>query len=220
MKHILIVEDEYLIRTNLKEFLELEGYLASEAGSGAEGLQIFQQEAIDLVVSDVVMPQMDGFELCRRIRGGETGKLIPFIFLSAQAELSDVKQGYKEGADEYLIKPCTLETLTEKIEMLLGRNEKIHREIRNLLPKLTGGSAQGLEPSENGSENQQLSLTFMEERICFEVLRGRTNEEIAELLMIGDGGVEAHLQSLLDKLNLEDRSQLIELASKTGYKPE
>ena len=82
MKNILIVEDDPDIRSNLKELLELEEYWVWEARSGVEGLQVFHQESIDLVISDIIMPEMDGLEFCRQIRNSQTGKLTPFIFRS------------------------------------------------------------------------------------------------------------------------------------------
>lgn len=229
MKYILIVEDEPDIRNNLKEFLELEDYWVWEASSGVEGLEIFQRESIDLVISDIMMPQMDGFELCRQIRNSQTGRLIPFIFLSAKADISALKKGYNYGADEYLIKPCSLEELNFKIQALLNKNERIHKEITCLLQKSTVDLTPLPQPPENLSQNQQselfslsekLTLTNAEERVFFEVIQGFTNKEIGEHLFISDRTVQAHLRNILRKLNLKNRSHLVRFAFENGYKPQ
>ncbi|MEB3283319.1 MAG: response regulator transcription factor [Lyngbya sp.] len=229
MKHILIVEDEPLIRSNLKEFLELEGYWVWEASSGVEGLEIFQRELIDLVISDILMPEMDGFEFCRQIRNSQTGRLIPFIFLSAKTEIDTLKKGYQYGADEYLVKPCTFEELTLKIQALLERNQRIHQEITSLLQKSTVDLKESPQPPKPQSPNQQpelsslseqLTITPAEERVFFEVIQGYTNKEIGEHLFISHRTVQAHLRNILRKLNLSNRYQLVRFALEKGYKPQ
>ncbi|WP_413160641.1 response regulator transcription factor [Capilliphycus salinus ALCB114379] len=229
MKHILIVEDEPLIKNNLKEFLELEDYWVWEASSGVEGLEIFERELIDLVISDILMPEMDGFELCSRIRNSQTGKFIPFIFLSAQADFSSLKKGYQYGADEYLVKPCQLEELKLKIDALLERNQRIHQEITSLLQKSTVDFNKSPETPKPQSENQQpefsflseqLTITPAEERVFFEVIQGFTNKEIGEHLFISHRTVQAHLRNILRKLNLSNRYQLVRFALENGYKPQ
>ncbi len=235
MKNILIVEDEPDIRSNLKELLELENYWVWEASSGGEGLKLFRQQPIDLIISDILMPEMDGFEFCRQVRNAPTGKLIPFLFLSAKADFSDIKMGYNYGADEYLVKPCSLEELTLKISALLERTERIHRQITDLLQKTTVPGTESAPTQDNSSQPQSLSvsqtsksfsglkkliLTTAEERVFFEVLQGYTNKEIGEHLFISDRTVQAHLRNILRKINLKNRSQLVRFALENGYQPQ
>ena len=84
MKKILIVDDDTALRTALIRYLEKRGYAVQDAASGIEGLNLFEQDPPDLVVSDVIMPEMDGLEFCRRLRSLRTGQLVPFIFLSSR----------------------------------------------------------------------------------------------------------------------------------------
>ncbi|MEN9869173.1 MAG: hypothetical protein RLZZ171_156, partial [Cyanobacteriota bacterium] len=87
MKKILIVDDDLTLRKILHNSLEQRGYQVVSVGSGKDALALFSQDVPDIIVSDVSMPEMDGFEFCRQLRSQPSGKLIPFIFLSAKNEL-------------------------------------------------------------------------------------------------------------------------------------
>ena len=82
MKKILVVDDDKILRTVLKHTLEQQGYQVTAAASGKEALVLFEKDTPDIVVSDVSMPEMDGFDFCRQLRSQPSGQLIPFIFLS------------------------------------------------------------------------------------------------------------------------------------------
>ena len=86
-------------------YLESQGYRVECANSGVEALSIFENAPPDLVISDVMMPEMDGFEFCRRLRTTRLGQLVPFIFLSGQGEMESKVEGHSIGADDYLVKP-------------------------------------------------------------------------------------------------------------------
>lgn len=105
MKKILVVDDDHILRNVLKHSLEQRGYQATIVSSGTDALTAFNQDVPDIIVSDVSMPEMDGFEFCRQLRSQPSGKLVPFIFLSAKSELKDRIQGHSIGADDYLTKP-------------------------------------------------------------------------------------------------------------------
>ncbi len=126
MKKILIVEDNNLERTVLTQYLKNRGYQVESASSGAEALIACSQDTPDLVVSDMMMPQMDGLEFCRRLRATFSGHLTPFIFLSGKDELEDRNKGLEIGADDYLTKPVNPKELLAKIEVLLERARPIH----------------------------------------------------------------------------------------------
>ena len=84
MKKVLVVDDDSILRTVLKHTLEQQGYQVKTVHSGKEALAVFDQDIPDIVVSDVSMPEMDGFEFCRQLRSQPSGQLVPFIFLSAK----------------------------------------------------------------------------------------------------------------------------------------
>lgn len=88
MQNILIADDDTTLRTALTRYLKKRNFEVWEAGSGQEALNLFQEKTPDLIVSDVMMPEMDGFEFCRQVRRSGKGQLIPFLFLSTRGELA------------------------------------------------------------------------------------------------------------------------------------
>lgn len=118
MKKILVADDDLNIRTLLRHVLTREGYLAVEAGDGREAVGLMKESTVDLAVVDVMMPQMDGLELCQYIR--ETYD-IPIILLTARQQLSDKEQGYLRGTDDYVTKPFEPEELLFRIKALFRR---------------------------------------------------------------------------------------------------
>lgn len=118
MKKILVADDDINIRTLLRHVLTREGYLVVEAGDGREAAGLMEESTVDLAVVDVMMPQMDGLELCQYIR--ETYD-IPIILLTARQQLSDKEQGYLRGTDDYVTKPFEPEELLFRIKALFRR---------------------------------------------------------------------------------------------------
>lgn len=118
MKKILVADDDVHIRTLLRHVLMREGYLVAEAGDGREAALLMREQTVDLAVVDVMMPHMDGLELCAHIR--ETYD-IPIILLTARQQLSDKEQGYLRGTDDYVTKPFEPEELLFRIKALFRR---------------------------------------------------------------------------------------------------
>ena len=232
MKRILIVDDDRTLRKILKRHLENQGYLVEAVPSAVEALDLFEIEPPDLVVSDVMMPEMDGFEFCRRLRSHPSGKLLPFIFLSSKGELDDRIEGHSRGADDYLIKPFEPLELVAKIEAQLERSRRINAEMIRLMQQV---AAAGMAPypaapmkGEDGGEGaiggsplraESLPLTPAEARVFLEVIQGYTNKQIAANLYISPRTVQTHLRHILSKLKLENRSQVIRYAFENGYRP-
>lgn len=121
MKRILLAEDEESLREGLKLNLELEGYTVSAHENGKQALDAFRSGRFDLAILDVMMPEMDGFSLCKVIR--LESPLFPVIFLTAKGSGQDRVQGLKLGADDYLSKPFNLEELLLRVSNLLKRAE-------------------------------------------------------------------------------------------------
>jgi pilus assembly protein CpaE len=118
---LLVVDDEPSVRKLLKRFLESRGFEVSVADNGVLGWQAARDVQPDLIVSDVAMPEMDGYELVRTIRRNPSTAAIPVILLSAMREADRVVAGYESGADDYLAKPVDMEVLRHKIDALLRR---------------------------------------------------------------------------------------------------
>lgn len=122
MLRILLVEDEENIRDVVKLNLEMEDYEVVATGNGKEALKIVDQQHFDLLVLDVMLPEIDGFQLCEKIR--LTNMEVPIIFLTAKDTALDRVQGLKKGADDYLTKPFNLEELLLRVNNLIKRTSK------------------------------------------------------------------------------------------------
>ncbi|MFA6598312.1 MAG: response regulator [Ignavibacteriaceae bacterium] len=127
MKKILIIEDEKPVRTGIKDLLEIKNYSVLEAESGAEGLKLAKEHVPDLIICDIKMPNMDGYEVLKRLNKNETLSSIPFIFLTAKTEMTDLRYGMNLGADDYITKPFMAADLFRAIEVRLSKNERARK---------------------------------------------------------------------------------------------
>lgn len=126
MKKILIVEDSKDILETTSELLELKGYQVATALNGLKGLELAKSILPDLIISDIMMPKMDGYELLQALRTDAKTAMIPFIFLTAKAQKTDILRGAVSGADRYLTKPFTMAELLKTV-----------KEIMDILPEKT-----------------------------------------------------------------------------------
>ncbi|HJF90884.1 MAG TPA: response regulator transcription factor [Mediterranea massiliensis] len=116
---VLLVEDEQTLAMIIKDTLEGQGFLIHTAADGEEGLRLFFDLRPDVLVADVMMPHMDGFEMVRRIR--QTDRRTPVLFLTARSAVNDVVEGFELGANDYLKKPFGMQELIVRIKALMGR---------------------------------------------------------------------------------------------------
>lgn len=116
---VLLVEDEQTLAMIIKDTLEGQGFLIHTAADGEEGLRLFFDLHPDVLVADVMMPRMDGFEMVRRIR--QTDRHTPVLFLTARSAVNDVVEGFELGANDYLKKPFGMQELIVRIKALMGR---------------------------------------------------------------------------------------------------
>ncbi len=121
---ILIVEDEEDIVKLLSFHLEKEGYLVASRGNGREALEFAQEKKPDLIVLDIMLPEMDGLEVCRRLRSNQQTASVPILILSARNEEFDKVLGLELGADDYMIKPFSVRELVARIRAMLRRLEQ------------------------------------------------------------------------------------------------
>jgi CheY-like chemotaxis protein len=119
-KRILICDDDPAILRVLQVNLEVEGYDTLLAHHGEEALEIANREHPDLVILDIMMPRLDGYQTCERLKADDATKDIPVVFLSAKAQQSDIDEGKEYGVEAYLTKPFDPDTLIEVIESLVG----------------------------------------------------------------------------------------------------
>jgi len=141
MKKILVIEDDDKLRTNISKLLTSEGYKVDSAKNGKIGIEKVHSFAPHLIICDVMMPEMDGFEVLDNLMNHDDSASIPFIFLTAKVESEDLRKGMRLGADDYLLKPFhiddllqAIETRLKKKENLLKKNEKLKEQIGSMIP--------------------------------------------------------------------------------------
>ncbi|EEF60733.1 response regulator transcription factor [Pedosphaera parvula] len=193
MKKILVIEDEPEMRRNLVTILRLEQYQPLGAENGRLGLELAAKEKPDLILCDVMMPELDGYGVLKALRENAATESIPFIFLSAKGEKIDQRNGMNLGADDYLTKPVARAELLEAIVARFRRQEQQARP----------------EFKPNFSSHEpllSLGLTPRAAETLLWVAQGKTNLDIATILGISESTVKKHLLEIFDKLNIETRS--------------
>src|SRR5215212_1771123 len=128
---ILVVEDEDPIRELVTTALRFTGFTVEPVGSGREALAEARNAAFDLIVLDVNLPDLDGFEICRKLRAD--GNMVPVVFLTARDDPADLRQGFTGGGDDYVTKPFSLEELLLRIEAVLRRTRNQQAEQSRLI---------------------------------------------------------------------------------------
>ena len=120
-KHILIVDDSKTVRNLVAFILKAEGFKVTTAEDGLDGLEkLYAMESVDLILSDINMPRIDGFTFIAQVREQDIYKDIPIIILSTEGEESDIQKGIQLGANLYMVKPAQPEKMVRNIKMLLG----------------------------------------------------------------------------------------------------
>ena len=140
MYHILIVDDEARIRSLIKKYAEFEGHTTSEAGDGMEAVRLCRKEKFDIIIMDIMMPELDGFSACREIRKTSD---TPIIMLSARGEEYDKINGFESGIDDYVVKPFSAKELMLRIDAIMKRGKRRvggNDEVKkNVVVELDGG---------------------------------------------------------------------------------
>jgi two-component system, sensor histidine kinase and response regulator len=137
MKKILVIEDETAVRQNLVELLSAEGFLPIEARDGEEGVRLAWEMLPDLILCDINMPKMDGFGVLSRISREPATLTIPFIFLTARSEREDIRRGMSLGADDYIIKPFSIDDVLQAIHKRLEKRALIESQAEKKLAELS-----------------------------------------------------------------------------------
>ncbi len=209
MKTILLVDDDPILQVALSRRLQAQNYQVLQAKSAKVALDLLATKTVDVVVSDIMMPGMDGLEFCKHLRATPAGQILPFIFLSNLGEVNDRVQGHLIGADDYLPKPFHVKELIAKVQGAIARSER----MRGIFTQ------PALPPGDAAAEPNPLPLTPAETKVFWEVVQGFTNKQIGEHLSLSPRTVQTHLSNMLTKLGLDNRSQLVRFAFEQGYKP-
>lgn len=220
---ILVVDDDLGTRLSISDYLELSGYSVIMADDGQEALSIVEKNHPDLMVTDIVMPKMNGYELVRRVRQQAEFRLLPVILLTARTKTQERILGYQSGCDLYLPKPFELEELAAAIRNLLERSQIIQSEYRFSHQESPDGS--NLIKSIHGQNhlstpivNSQLllSLTTREQEVLELLTHGLSNAEMGNQLHLSPRTVEKYVSSLLRKTLTSNRAELVRFAIKHG----
>ena len=199
-KRLLVVDDEPKLLLAVAAVLRSEGFDVTTARHGREALMQIAKSVPDLVVSDILMPQMDGFALARQLRSADHTKLVPIVFLTAKGDTRDRVEGFRTGVDAYLGKPFEPDELVAVIRGILDRVERTQSAIAHLVGKDHDEAEAPLPRDEE--------LSDAEWRVAEAIARGRSNKEIAAALNLSIRTVENHVSRILAKKNLSNRVEI------------
>jgi len=202
---ILIADDDPGIRLAVSHYLEMNGYCVITAANGKEALSLLDQYRPHLLVSDIRMPMMDGYELVKQMRKKPEFRIVPVIFLTERNSTEARIKGYTSGCDLYLPKPFAMEELGAIIRSLLDRLQIIQSEWRLL--KSQKDQIYALDESKLLLE--KLNLTNREKEVLILLTQGLSNIEIGEKLFLSPRTVEKYVSSLLKKTKMNNRKELL-----------
>ena len=194
--HILLIDDDPNLILLVKDYLEFHGYVVTTANNGVEALKILDDMVPDMIICDVMMPEMDGYSLVKSVRQNPKTNWIPVLFLSAKGQSQDRVRGLTTGADIYMVKPFEPEELVAQVESSLRQASRLIRHSKK------GGS------SPEFSVPKGVELTPTELKVVQLVARGMANKEIAESMQVSQRTVESHVSNMLGKTGLSNRTEL------------
>src|SRR5262245_48864322 len=184
MRKILVIEDEPEMRRNITALLRYHDYQAIAAENGRDGVEAARREKPDLILCDVMMPELDGHGVLQTMQADAALARIPFIFLTAKGEKDDLRSGMNLGADDYLTKPVANADLMRAIEARLRRSEQ--QANREFKPDFSSAKPWLM-----------LSLTPRAAETLLWLSQGKTNADIALILGITQSTVKKHMQEIL-----------------------
>ena len=198
-KTLLLIDDDPNLILLVKDYLEFRGYKVLTAANGREALRIVQQEFPDMIICDVMMPEMDGHAFVQEIRQNRQTDWIPVMFLSAKGQSQDRVKGLNTGADVYMVKPFEPEELVAQVESSLKQANRLM------------GYGQGHKKIDDSPRIQvpkNVELTPTETKVVGLVAQGMSNREIAEYLQVSQRTIESHVSNMLNKTGLHNRTEL------------
>ena len=197
-KKLLLIDDDPNLILLVKDYLEFRGYEVVTANNGVSALRVLEDFLPDLIVCDIMMPEMDGYALVERIRKDSRVSWIPVIYLSAKGQTQDRVKGLNVGADVYMVKPFEPEELVAQVESSLRQLKRFNKAKRGVSPEL----------SERFQVPADVELTRTETKVVQLVAQGLANREIAEQLNVSQRTIESHVSNMLNKTRLNNRTEL------------
>jgi DNA-binding NarL/FixJ family response regulator len=223
---LLLVDDEPGLREAVKDYLQESGFNVKVASNAREGWEFMQQNPPDLVISDIMMPQVDGYQFLKQLREDPRFKALPVVFLTAKGMTSDRIQGYQAGVDAYLPKPFDPDELVAIVENLLQRRgatqtpgengetpdiADLANQIAQIKALLTQRNAIAQTPAPI-----KIDLTPREQSVLDLVAQGLMNKEIARRLETSVRNVEKYVSRLFSKTGTNSRTELVRFALEHG----
>lgn len=216
---ILLVDDEPGVRESVQAYLEDSGYQVRTAAGAKEAWEILQKEPLDLVISDLMMPQVDGHQFLKQMRDDPRFVAMPVVFLTARGMKSDRITGYQAGCDAYLSKPFDPEELIAIVQNILQRRASGGQEVEGIAKQIAAelkgmlgtGSAIAVTPPPIN-----IDFTPREQSVLDLVAAGLMNKEIARQLETSVRNVEKYVSRLFSKTGTNSRTELVRYALEHG----
>ncbi|MGR3273635.1 response regulator transcription factor [Acaryochloris sp. 'Moss Beach'] len=194
---LLLIDDDPNLILLVKDYLELRGYEVTTAKNGREALRVLEKSIPNLIICDVMMPEMDGYAFVKRVRDNPQTSYLPVLFLSAKGQIQDRVTGLNTGADVYMIKPFEPDELVAQIEASLKQASRMMQKQSN-----------SLEGELSVQVPFDVDLTPTETKVIQLVAKGMSNREIADDLSVSQRTVESHVSNMLGKTGLNNRTEL------------
>lgn len=198
-KKILIIEDQAPMRRNVALMLQMEGYETCVAENGRVGIEVARKERPDLILCDVMMPELDGYGVVQALRDDVAFANTPFIFLTAKSDRSDVRVGMNFGADDYLTKPVVRDDLLSAVQIRLARSDALKQRLAD---------NSGFSPDFERPDLLQKAygLTAREAEVLLWVAQGKSNADVAAILDMSEKTAKQHLSTCFQKMGVESRN--------------
>ncbi len=192
MTTLLLIEDNASLRRNIAQILSLEGYRVLCAADGSTGLQQMREDKPDLILCDIMMPGMDGYEVLAQVRSEPVTASLPFIFLTAKGDMPDLRVGMSLGADDYLPKPVA------RLDLLDAVRTRLQRHAQQ--------SVQHGPSFDDAAPLERLGISPREAEVLLWMAQGKCNSDIAIICDISIGTVKKHANHIFEKLGVEGRT--------------
>jgi DNA-binding NarL/FixJ family response regulator len=216
---ILLVDDEPGVRESVQAYLEDSGYQVQTAAGAKDAWEILQKDQLDLVISDLMMPQVDGHQFLKQMRDDPRFVAMPVVFLTARGMKSDRISGYQAGCDAYLSKPFDPEELIAIVQNILQRRASGTQEVEGIAKQIAA-ELKGMLGSGNAISVTpppiNIDFTPREQSVLDLVAAGLMNKEIARQLETSVRNVEKYVSRLFSKTGTNSRTELVRYALEHG----
>ena len=203
-KRLLLIDDDPNLILLVRDYLEFRGYEVMTADNGREALDMLSQDLPDMIVCDIMMPEMDGYALIENVRQDPRTSWIPVLFLSARGQSQDRIKGLNLGADVYMVKPFEPEELVAQVESSLKQTNRLL-----LHTDCMGDDSLSIQVPAT------VELTPTELKVVQLVARGLANREISIQMNVSQRTIESHVSNMLGKTGLSNRTELARWAIET-----